>query len=159
MAASGREHVLSLYRMLLKESKKFPSYNYRTYALRRVRDAFRENRTVGDPKLVEELLNKARDSLAIIQRQELWTDLVSLFPYNSLYPPESWRSDTISSATVIQRSVDSDTSQHTGSRPTALSVTHTHNVPVCVVTPAACVPPSTHTHTTDWRGLMSPALL
>ncbi|XDV46827.1 hypothetical protein PO909_016658 [Leuciscus waleckii] len=41
----------------------------RTYALRRVRDAFRENRTVGDPKLVEELLNKARDSLAIIQRQ------------------------------------------------------------------------------------------
>ncbi|XP_056097577.1 LYR motif-containing protein 4 [Rhinichthys klamathensis goyatoka] len=69
MAASSREHVLSLYRMLLKESKKFPSYNYRTYALRRVRDAFRENRTVGDPKAVEELLNKARDSLAIVQRQ------------------------------------------------------------------------------------------
>ncbi|XP_077100259.1 LYR motif-containing protein 4 [Siphateles boraxobius] len=69
MAASGREHVLSLYRMLLKESKKFPSYNYRTYALRRVRDAFRESRTVGDPRVVEELLNKARDSLAIIQRQ------------------------------------------------------------------------------------------
>ncbi|XP_073687242.1 LYR motif-containing protein 4 [Garra rufa] len=69
MAASGREHVLSLYRLLLKESKKFPSYNYRTYALRRVRDAFRENRTVQDPKIVEELLNRARDSLALIQRQ------------------------------------------------------------------------------------------
>ncbi|XP_048031272.1 LYR motif-containing protein 4 isoform X1 [Megalobrama amblycephala] len=69
MAASGREHVLSLYRLLLKESKKFPSYNYRTYALRRVRDAFRENRTVEDPKVVEELLNRARESLAIIQRQ------------------------------------------------------------------------------------------
>ncbi|XP_052452416.1 LYR motif-containing protein 4 isoform X3 [Carassius gibelio] len=71
MAASGREHVLSLYRLLLKESKKFPSYNYRTYALRRVRDAFRENRTVEDPKDVEELLRRARDSLALIQRQAI----------------------------------------------------------------------------------------
>ncbi|XP_016296105.1 LYR motif-containing protein 4B-like [Sinocyclocheilus anshuiensis] len=69
MAASSREHVLSLYRLLLKASKTFPSYNYRTYALRRVRDAFRENRTVEDPKVVEELLNRARDSLALIQRQ------------------------------------------------------------------------------------------
>ncbi|KAI2649288.1 LYR motif-containing protein 4B [Labeo rohita] len=43
--------------------------DHRTYALRRVRDAFRENRTVEDPKVVEELLNKARDSLALIQRQ------------------------------------------------------------------------------------------
>ncbi|KAI4905586.1 hypothetical protein NFI96_008718, partial [Prochilodus magdalenae] len=40
-----------------------------TYALRRVRDAFRENRSVEDPKAQEQLLNKARDSLAIIQRQ------------------------------------------------------------------------------------------
>ncbi|XP_042608138.1 LYR motif-containing protein 4 isoform X2 [Cyprinus carpio] len=69
MAASSREHVLSLYRLLLKESKKFPSYNYRTYALRRVRDAFRENRTVEDPKVVEELVKRARDGLALIQRQ------------------------------------------------------------------------------------------
>ncbi|XP_043082922.1 LYR motif-containing protein 4 [Puntigrus tetrazona] len=69
MAASSREHVLSLYRLLLKESKKFPSYNYRTYALRPVRDAFRENRTAEDPEVVEELLNRARDSLALIQRQ------------------------------------------------------------------------------------------
>uniref|UniRef100_A0A8B9KIM5 Complex 1 LYR protein domain-containing protein n=1 Tax=Astyanax mexicanus TaxID=7994 RepID=A0A8B9KIM5_ASTMX len=41
----------------------------RTYALRRVRDAFRENRSVKDPQALELLLNKARDSLAIIQRQ------------------------------------------------------------------------------------------
>ncbi|KAF5905257.1 LYR motif-containing protein 4, partial [Clarias magur] len=69
MAAPGRTQVLSLYRMLLRESYKFPSYNYRTYALRRVRDAFRENRSVEDPKVQEQLLNKARDNLAIIQRQ------------------------------------------------------------------------------------------
>ncbi|XP_065151086.2 LYR motif-containing protein 4 [Paramisgurnus dabryanus] len=69
MAASRRTQVLSLYRLLLKESKKFPSYNYRTYALRRVRDAFRENQTVEDPQVLEELLIRARDSLALIQRQ------------------------------------------------------------------------------------------
>uniref|UniRef100_A0A9J8DEQ5 LYR motif containing 4 n=1 Tax=Cyprinus carpio carpio TaxID=630221 RepID=A0A9J8DEQ5_CYPCA len=40
-----------------------------TYALRRVRDAFRENRTVEDPKVVEELVKRARDGLALIQRQ------------------------------------------------------------------------------------------
>ncbi|KAF7708929.1 LYR motif-containing protein 4 [Silurus meridionalis] len=69
MAAPSRTQVLALYRMLLKESNKFPSYNYRTYTLRRVRDAFRENRNVEDPKVLEQLLNKAQDNLAIIQRQ------------------------------------------------------------------------------------------
>ncbi|KAI1888878.1 hypothetical protein AGOR_G00173300 [Albula goreensis] len=69
MAASSRTQVLSLYRMLMKESKKFPSYNYRTYALRRIRDGFRENQSVSDPKTVEVLLSQARDSLALIQRQ------------------------------------------------------------------------------------------
>ncbi|KTG38362.1 hypothetical protein cypCar_00027834 [Cyprinus carpio] len=43
--------------------------NVWTYALRRVRDAFRENRTVEDPKVVEELVKRARDGLALIQRQ------------------------------------------------------------------------------------------
>ncbi|XP_060776701.1 LYR motif-containing protein 4 [Neoarius graeffei] len=69
MAAPSRTQVLALYRMLLRESSKFPSYNYRTYALRRVRDAFRENQNVEDPKVLEQLLNKAHDSLAIIKRQ------------------------------------------------------------------------------------------
>ncbi|MCJ8728941.1 hypothetical protein PDJAM_G00010310 [Pangasius djambal] len=69
MAAPSRTQVLTLYRMLLRESKKIPSYNYRTYALRRVRDAFRENRNVEDPKVLEQLLSKACDNLAIIQRQ------------------------------------------------------------------------------------------
>ncbi|KAB5587170.1 hypothetical protein PHYPO_G00009810 [Pangasianodon hypophthalmus] len=69
MAAPSRTQVLALYRMLLRESKKFPAYNYRTYALRKVRDAFRENRNVEDPKVLEQLLSKACDNLAIIQRQ------------------------------------------------------------------------------------------
>lgn len=39
------------------------------YTLRRVQDAFRANRSVEDPKTVEQLLNQGRDNLDIIQRQ------------------------------------------------------------------------------------------
>ncbi|XP_039646718.1 LYR motif-containing protein 4 [Perca fluviatilis] len=69
MAASTRAQVISLYRMMLTESKKFPSYNYRTYALRRVRDAFRANGKVEDPKTVERLMEEGHQTLAVIQRQ------------------------------------------------------------------------------------------
>lgn len=37
--------------------------------MRRVRDAFRANRTVEDPKTVERLLAEGRQTLALIQRQ------------------------------------------------------------------------------------------
>ncbi|XP_028831530.1 LYR motif-containing protein 4 [Denticeps clupeoides] len=69
MASSTRAQVISLYRMLLRESRKFPSYNYRTYALRRVRDGFRENLNVDNPKTLDMLLNRAREGLAVIKRQ------------------------------------------------------------------------------------------
>ncbi|TDG97548.1 hypothetical protein EPR50_G00227740 [Perca flavescens] len=69
MAASTRAQAISLYKMMLTESKKFPSYNYRTYALRRVRDAFRANRKVEDPKTVERLMEEGHQTLALIQRQ------------------------------------------------------------------------------------------
>uniref|UniRef100_A0A3B3U5Z7 Complex 1 LYR protein domain-containing protein n=1 Tax=Poecilia latipinna TaxID=48699 RepID=A0A3B3U5Z7_9TELE len=69
MAASTRSQVISLYKMMLKESSRFPSYNYRTYALRRVRDAFRANREVEDPKAVERLMDEGEQMLALIQRQ------------------------------------------------------------------------------------------
>uniref|UniRef100_A0A096MHC6 Complex 1 LYR protein domain-containing protein n=1 Tax=Poecilia formosa TaxID=48698 RepID=A0A096MHC6_POEFO len=70
MAASTRSQVISLYKVMLKESSRFPSYNYsRTYALRRVRDAFRANREVEDPKAVERLMDEGEQMLALIQRQ------------------------------------------------------------------------------------------
>ncbi|KAL6097464.1 LYR motif-containing protein 4 [Pungitius pungitius] len=69
MAASVRSQVISLYRMMLTESKKFPSYNYRTYALRRVRDAFRANGTLEDPRAVERLVVEGQQTLALIKRQ------------------------------------------------------------------------------------------
>ncbi|KAM4534480.1 LYR motif-containing protein 4 [Odontesthes bonariensis] len=69
MAASTRTQVISLYKMMLKESSKFPSYNYRTYAMRRVRDAFRANRKVEDQKTVVRLMEEGQQTLALIQRQ------------------------------------------------------------------------------------------
>ncbi|XP_062377434.1 LYR motif-containing protein 4 isoform X1 [Sardina pilchardus] len=71
MAASAKAQVLSLYRLLLRESKKFSSYNYRTYAMRRVKDAFKENKNVEDPQNLQRLLNQAWESLALIQRLKL----------------------------------------------------------------------------------------
>lgn len=62
---------------MLHESSKFKSYNYREYALRRVRDGFRENSSVTDTKLIESLMNEAQENLRIIQRQSL---IGSLYP-------------------------------------------------------------------------------
>uniref|UniRef100_A0A8C5W2S5 LYR motif containing 4 n=1 Tax=Microcebus murinus TaxID=30608 RepID=A0A8C5W2S5_MICMU len=69
MAASSRAQVLDLYRAMLRESKHFSAYNYRTYAVRRIRDAFRENKNVRDPVEIQTLVNKAKRDLGIIRRQ------------------------------------------------------------------------------------------
>jgi hypothetical protein len=58
-----------LYRQLLKNAKQFPSYMYRTYALRRIRDGFRDNRHQNDPVRIKDLLDEGRQSLQMIQRQ------------------------------------------------------------------------------------------
>ncbi|XP_072801839.1 LYR motif-containing protein 4 isoform X1 [Vicugna pacos] len=70
MAASSRAQVLDLYRAMLRESKHFSAYNYRTYAIRRIRDAFRENKNVKDPVEIQALVNKAKRDLEIIRRQD-----------------------------------------------------------------------------------------
>ncbi|XP_026130703.1 LYR motif-containing protein 4-like isoform X1 [Carassius auratus] len=84
MASCSRTQVISLYRMLVKESKKFSSYNYRTYALRRVKDGFRENLHVDNPKTLDTLINEARENLALIKRQASYASFVS---YSSFHWP------------------------------------------------------------------------
>ncbi|CAI5780047.1 LYR motif-containing protein 4 [Lacerta agilis] len=69
MAASRRAQVLRLYRALLRESQSFSAYGYRTYAIRRIRDAFRENKNIKDSEEIETLMNKAKASLEMIHRQ------------------------------------------------------------------------------------------
>ncbi|KAJ7338501.1 hypothetical protein JRQ81_012403 [Phrynocephalus forsythii] len=69
MAAARRDQVLRLYRALLRESQGFSAYGYRTYAIRRIRDAFRENKYIKDSAEIETLVNKAKANLEIIRRQ------------------------------------------------------------------------------------------
>ncbi|KAM7098585.1 LYR motif-containing protein 4 isoform 6-T6 [Molossus nigricans] len=71
MAASSRAQVLDLYRAMLRECKHFSAYNYRTYAIRRIRDAFRENKSAKDPVEIQTLVNKAKRDLGMIRRQLL----------------------------------------------------------------------------------------
>ncbi|KAM7177171.1 LYR motif-containing protein 4 isoform 1-T3 [Macrochelys suwanniensis] len=71
MAASSRAQVLRLYRALLRESQRFTAYGYRTYAIRRIRDAFRENKHLKDSEEIQTLLKNARTNLEIIHRQLL----------------------------------------------------------------------------------------
>uniref|UniRef100_A0A8C0HKS7 Complex 1 LYR protein domain-containing protein n=1 Tax=Buteo japonicus TaxID=224669 RepID=A0A8C0HKS7_9AVES len=40
-----------------------------TYAIRRIRDAFRENKNIKDSEKIEELVNKAKVNLEVIHRQ------------------------------------------------------------------------------------------
>lgn len=58
-----------LYRQMIRESKRFPNYMFRTYALRRVRDGFREHSDVREPKVIEALMRDAEKNLQIIKRQ------------------------------------------------------------------------------------------
>ena len=75
MSVATRGTVLSLYHQILKEANKFASYNYREYAKRRSRDAFRENKSVTDPTKIQELLISGQRELATIKRQALINSL------------------------------------------------------------------------------------
>ncbi|XP_009883725.1 PREDICTED: LYR motif-containing protein 4 [Charadrius vociferus] len=48
-----------------------------TYAIRRIRDAFRENKNIKDSEKIEELVNKAKANLEIIHRQVTISQLYS----------------------------------------------------------------------------------
>ncbi|XP_068204520.1 LYR motif-containing protein 4-like [Palaemon carinicauda] len=66
--AGGKREVLSLYKALLRESRKFSGYNYREYAMRRIKDGFREGKSlVGEEQ--QRQLQRARESLEIVKRQ------------------------------------------------------------------------------------------
>ncbi|KAM9307949.1 LYR motif-containing protein 4 [Gastrophryne carolinensis] len=69
MASSSRAQVLNLYKMMLRESQNFSSYNYRTYAIRRIQDAFREKKNVDDFHEIQTLIHQAKENLDIIRRQ------------------------------------------------------------------------------------------
>ncbi|GAB0133151.1 hypothetical protein EsDP_00001566 [Epichloe bromicola] len=61
--------VRSLYRQLLRQGEQFTSYNFREYAKRRTRDAFRDNKSISDQRQIQELAQKGLKELQVLKRQ------------------------------------------------------------------------------------------
>jgi hypothetical protein len=66
--------VRSLYRSLLRQSRQFAAYNFREYAKRRTRDAFREHSAETDARRIQEFMQKGLKELQMLKVS--WTALV-----------------------------------------------------------------------------------
>ncbi|KAK9370404.1 complex 1 protein-domain-containing protein [Lipomyces kononenkoae] len=73
--------VLSLYRSLLRTSRKFEGYNFREYAIRRTREGFRKHKDETDPRTAYILLRQAEEQLAVLQRQ---TAISQMYQFDKL---------------------------------------------------------------------------
>ncbi|XP_031845022.1 LYR motif-containing protein bcn92 [Nomia melanderi] len=78
--ASRKHAVLSLYRDLIRESKKWNSYNYRMYALRKIRHKFQENKILTDQKEITEQYEEGKAALEMIKRQVIIGNLYTTRP-------------------------------------------------------------------------------
>ncbi|KAK3700389.1 hypothetical protein LTR37_016000 [Vermiconidia calcicola] len=70
--------VRSLYRSLLRTSKQFSAYNFREYATRRTKDAFREHSTLSDERRIQELMQKGLKELQVLKRQTVVSQFFQL---------------------------------------------------------------------------------
>ncbi len=64
--AAGAE-ARSLYRSLLRQSNQFAAYNFREYAKRRTKDAFREHMAEADERRIQELMQKGLKELQVLK--------------------------------------------------------------------------------------------
>lgn len=55
------------YRSLLRQSSQFAAYNFREYAKRRTRDAFREHQKEAEERRVQELMQKGLKELQMLK--------------------------------------------------------------------------------------------
>jgi LYR motif-containing protein 4 len=76
--STSRSAILSLYRNLLRQGNQFSQYNFREYARRRTRDAFREHKYETDPQRVEELVSKGINELQMMKRQALISQMYNI---------------------------------------------------------------------------------
>ncbi|KAI2463583.1 hypothetical protein F4781DRAFT_416120 [Annulohypoxylon bovei var. microspora] len=63
------QQARSLYRQLLRQGEQFEAYNFREYAKRRTRDAFRESVVVRDPREIQGLIQNGLKELQMMKRQ------------------------------------------------------------------------------------------
>ena len=78
MTSSKHKAVLSLYKVMLRESEKFADFNYRSYALRRIKDGFRANSKLTEEALIDAKIQHAKENLSIIKRQSAIGQLFNL---------------------------------------------------------------------------------
>lgn len=68
MAANATAYeARSLFRSLMRQSRQFAAYNFREYAKRRTRDAFREASVESDERKVQELMQKGLKELQVLK--------------------------------------------------------------------------------------------
>ncbi|KAL2054146.1 hypothetical protein ABVK25_005685 [Lepraria finkii] len=69
----------SLFRSLLRQSSQFAAYNFREYAKRRTKDAFRENhdKVLGERE-VQELIQRGLKELQMMKRQTVVSQFFQL---------------------------------------------------------------------------------
>ncbi|XP_026736544.1 protein bcn92 [Trichoplusia ni] len=75
MSGVSKRQILSIYKFLIREAEKFPNYNFRAYAVRRVKDAFHDNKGITDPKQIKKQYDFAMENLTMIRRQIIVGDL------------------------------------------------------------------------------------
>ena len=59
--------TVHMYRSLLRQSSQFAAYNFREYAKRRTRDAFRDSKNVTEERTIQELVQKGLSELQMLK--------------------------------------------------------------------------------------------
>ncbi|KAF2718086.1 hypothetical protein K431DRAFT_287932 [Polychaeton citri CBS 116435] len=77
-STSAAYEARSLFRSLLRQSRQFAAYNFREYAKRRTRDAFREHQSEADSRRVQELMQKGIKELQGLKRQTVVSQFFQL---------------------------------------------------------------------------------
>ncbi|KAF2225262.1 hypothetical protein BDZ85DRAFT_90941 [Elsinoe ampelina] len=78
MSSASAYEVRSLYRSLLRTGRQFANYNFREYAKRRTRDAFRQYATISDERRIQELMQNGIRELQMLKRQTVVSQFFQL---------------------------------------------------------------------------------
>ncbi|KKY15677.1 putative iron-sulfur cluster biosynthesis protein isd11 [Diplodia seriata] len=78
VAADSAYQARSLYRSLLRQARQFAAYNFREYALRRTKDAFRDQRRLTDSREIQDAIQKGLKELQVLKRQTVVSQFYQL---------------------------------------------------------------------------------
>mmetsp|Transcript_12650 Transcript_12650/g.16040 ORF Transcript_12650/g.16040 Transcript_12650/m.16040 type:complete len:89 (+) Transcript_12650:36-302(+) len=85
--AASRKTALSLFRALSREAKQMNDYNFRSYAMRRVKTGFQMNASLQGEQEVIDALKDGEEQLQMLKRQRIIGNLypsdVSVMEANS----------------------------------------------------------------------------